>query len=1027
MTTSRIYLKDYGYLDTYDDVQIPINYSLAEIKDISKRNSSYSKTILIPGTKNNNQILGYLFEINLNFSDATFLINRKVEATIYQNDVPILVGWFKLLKINKISPSDISFEQNIEYECVVYSNQAGIFDVIKDNDIADIDLTEFNHILNFSSITSTTNNTYIDAYKYIWHYTSDSNYKVGDFRPATYVKTIWDGIFQNAGFSYTSTFLNSAPFTKLLIPTNVKDLLVSDEEVEKRSCRVSFIPNYAVNGRNIFTRTPQVDYLYAGSYGAILPSNLTHGTGNVPLPFNPNPYVKIRWNDETTGVNFDGAYDNWDLSDWFFQAAKTGQYEFEFNLGGTIQISASTTGNSFYPASILTSPNIDNRTPNDIGTPAIQIIVEFWVLPSSGTTYNLYNSYSKSYEIPLPIQLTPTNWQSVALNQPQPAIPSGTSTSNYTFIIPKFQMSLNKDDKVEMRIKVFSFKTLLLVPNRTPFAGTAINTRVPTYRVTINGYNPTNSYLRVKGIKNNLTSGDEIVLNDLLPKNIKQSEFIKSIVQMFNLFLIPDADDEKNIIIKTRDEFYSDFANDIIDWTDKISYNTNYNITLLSELQNKTLNFNYRQGSDEVQKRYIEQTGFNYGQFKLNFDNDFLSGEQNIQVMFESTPLVKTLLPLGNEGATFIVPYLIYGKETAPKILYDGGTIPVSAYTMVENTTNYTLNYYNYAGHFDNPTNPNFDLNWGINEIYFYNEVLNDLTDNNLYNTYWYDYVNLISQSKLLTADFDLNEVDITNLNFAKPIFIRDSYWLLNRVIDYNASQNGLTRVELIKSVNSPRFKPRKKIVKGAYFSDSQTIKPWLTIKGNLNLDNANPGDTGNVNYGAMTSITGRNNIVYNEVKSSRISGDNNIIGSGAELVKIDGDNNVVGGGTSKIYIMGKNNVIEGGNVNISLTNCENLTILAGVNNLTLNNVSNQKIDANSSKTYYTEYTYIQNGFLVNNSEIVDGGFDIVIPPPYIKTYPQNMVDNGEDLVYVNGVEGADYIDGTLDGITINLENYIDL
>jgi hypothetical protein len=135
VNTNKIYLKNYGYLDVLGDVPLSLNFSLAEIKDISKRNSSFSKTIVLPGTKNNNELLGMLFDVNLNFGDSTFLINRKVEATIYQNDVPVLVGWFKLLRINKLSPSDISYEQNIEYEAVVFSNQAGIFDIIKDDSI----------------------------------------------------------------------------------------------------------------------------------------------------------------------------------------------------------------------------------------------------------------------------------------------------------------------------------------------------------------------------------------------------------------------------------------------------------------------------------------------------------------------------------------------------------------------------------------------------------------------------------------------------------------------------------------------------------------------------------------------------------------------------------------------------------------------------------------------------------------------------------------------------------------------------
>jgi hypothetical protein len=175
---------------------------------------------------------------------------------------------------------------------------------------------------------------------------------------------------------------------------------------------------------------------------------------------------------------------------------------------------------------------------------------------------------------------------------------------------------------------------------------TIYSPRELTYNFTINDYNVNNSFLRVTGVKNNLSSGDEVVLNDLVPKKIRQVDFIKSIVNMFNLYLIPDETNDKNIIVKTRDEFYEDFQTEYVDWTDKFDYSQEYTLTLLSELQNKTLNYTYKQSSDEVNKRYREQVGLDYGQYLLNFDNDFLTGEKKIDLIFEPTPLVKTLLPL---------------------------------------------------------------------------------------------------------------------------------------------------------------------------------------------------------------------------------------------------------------------------------------------------------------------------------------------------------------------------------------------
>lgn len=1019
---TTIYLKGYGYLDVAQDLPLPINYSLAEIKDISKRNSSFSKTIILPGTKNNNEILGFLFDVNLNYADASFQINRKVEATIIQNDEQVLNGWFKLLKINKLSPSDISFEENIEYEAVVFSNQAGIYDVIKDLNIDDINLSGYNHTLSISAITGSTTYNYRNAYKYIWHYTSDNKYKVSDFRPAVYMKTVWDYIFSEAGFTYTSDFLNAEPFTKLLMPANIKDLLISDEEAERRGMRVSFSPSYSVNNINTFTRQPR---LLNTGFPSGLPTpnnrlfvqeacNLTdiYSLPINPTNFLPNNFLKLQFNDETTGINFDGAYDNYSTTFYWFQSPKTAQYEFEVNLAGTFTMTTNFPCYDFFQGVYQAStPYLDYQTNG--GAPAFDIIMDV-TKRDINNNITILESAKVFYQIP---------FSAGTITRPNGAqyqtkiYPAGSTSFNYTFNPQKFILNLTKDDRIEIRVRCLTYRTLL-IRNIYPFV--APFTVTTQYQFTINDYNVSNSFWKVKALKNNLSSGDEVKLSSILPKKIKQAEFIKSIANMFNLYLIPDVNDEKNIIIKTRDEFYAEYANDPIDWTDKIQYNSNYSLTLLSELQNKTLNFTWKEPKDSVNTRFKEQVGFLYGQYRLNFDNDFLTGEQSITPMFEPTPLVKTLLPLGVEGNTFIVPYLIYGTDTQPKVLYDGGAISVSGYTIQDGdsgqTINYTLNYYNYAGHFDNPITPNFDLNWNVNELYFYNEVLPRVTQNNLYNLYWYDYINLISQSKLLTAEFNLNEYDIRSLNFAKPIWIRDSYWLLNRVIDYNATTNGLTKVELIKSIDVPKYEATNNtVVVPPILVDTQVQKPWLNNKGDLSFDNLNPGDTGNVNFGAMTLVYGRDNIIQYGSKSVRITGDENYISSNAINVDINGSGNTIGGSSNKISVYGNDNQIGAGCTNISLNNCDNIIVFAGVSNISLANVSNQYI-TKANTTYYTEYLLVDEGITINNSDVVDAGVDLTIPFKTFQVYADNLIDGGLDYTYLDGVEGSDVINGVIDG-----------
>ena len=49
-----------GYLEIEKDIGFGLQYSVGEIKDPTKRSSAYSKTITLPGTKNNNFQLGNL-------------------------------------------------------------------------------------------------------------------------------------------------------------------------------------------------------------------------------------------------------------------------------------------------------------------------------------------------------------------------------------------------------------------------------------------------------------------------------------------------------------------------------------------------------------------------------------------------------------------------------------------------------------------------------------------------------------------------------------------------------------------------------------------------------------------------------------------------------------------------------------------------------------------------------------------------------------------------------------------------------
>ncbi|MTV59185.1 hypothetical protein GM547_14165, partial [Streptococcus pneumoniae] len=52
-------------LDLMDDVPVSLNYAIADIKDPSKRNGAFSKTIKLPGSATNNKFFEHIYDVNV--------------------------------------------------------------------------------------------------------------------------------------------------------------------------------------------------------------------------------------------------------------------------------------------------------------------------------------------------------------------------------------------------------------------------------------------------------------------------------------------------------------------------------------------------------------------------------------------------------------------------------------------------------------------------------------------------------------------------------------------------------------------------------------------------------------------------------------------------------------------------------------------------------------------------------------------------------------------------------------------------
>jgi hypothetical protein len=304
---------------------------------------------------------------------------------------------------------------------------------------------------------------------------------------------------------------------------------------------------------------------------------------------------------------------------------------------------------------------------------------------------------------------------------------------------------------------------------------------------------------------NNIVAiGGTIDVNDYVPKKIKQNDFVKAIFNMYNLYADVDKTQPNQLNLIHRDDYYD--AGKEVDWTYKLAKDKEQSLSFLPELTSKKVILTYTPDKDSPNQTYTDATNQIYGQAEVVFDNEYVKDVTTKPVLFGPTPIIRT--PFG----AYVGMIAGQAPKTNLRIMYDStaeiGLSTCSPYHIYDyGTTGMTgVTTYPYVGHFDDPLNPTWDLNFSVCSFYYYQPL--SLTDNNLYNRYWRRTMGQINSGKMLTAFFNLKESDIQPLELNDKIRIDNSWWNINKVIDYNANANQLTQVELISIDSEVNFMP---------------------------------------------------------------------------------------------------------------------------------------------------------------------------------------------------------------------------
>lgn len=248
MISTEIYVEDYK-LDLLQDISTEFTYTIDDITDFGSKNTSFSKTISLSGTAKNNQIFGFVFDLgNANFTDDSlpnvnynFNASKSAQCRIFIDKIQIFKGTLRILEI-------VIEGKTIEYQCSVFGELGGFITSLankkltgNDNASDDLDFSNYDHLYTASNITNSwnyagVNNAGVVGKGYYYplidygevstgtYGTYKVDFQYTTFRPALYIKEYIDKMFEKTDYTYSSTFLNTPFFKRLIIPHNQKQL-----------------------------------------------------------------------------------------------------------------------------------------------------------------------------------------------------------------------------------------------------------------------------------------------------------------------------------------------------------------------------------------------------------------------------------------------------------------------------------------------------------------------------------------------------------------------------------------------------------------------------------------------------------------------------------------------------------------------------------------------------------------------------------------------------------------------------------
>ena len=216
-------------LDTFQDEEVTVSNNSTGLFDIDKLPSDFTRELTLPGSTKNNAFFQHAYDIDI---DTPFLFqeSQKVECYIDISGYLLVQGYLQLNSINVVNNKVES------YDVSLFGSLSNFSRDLSQNFLTDIGgLDAYNHTASYDNITDSWDyNLFsgdivyplVDYGKGFFYQSSampgqygidtrNGAVTVQDFKPSIRVKAVLDKMFEEFGYTYTSSFFDSDFFQNI--------------------------------------------------------------------------------------------------------------------------------------------------------------------------------------------------------------------------------------------------------------------------------------------------------------------------------------------------------------------------------------------------------------------------------------------------------------------------------------------------------------------------------------------------------------------------------------------------------------------------------------------------------------------------------------------------------------------------------------------------------------------------------------------------------------------------------------------